>query len=88
VFKVHIQDAVTTSPVDYSSLLHWFRQQPEPLFALLDAAREEQVLELLQTVDKDGYQSLYEGRRALRLAKVAPYSDIRLNLYYSNFLCM
>ena len=36
--------------------------QPRRLFALLDAAKDSQILELLQPLDQADYQSLYEGK--------------------------
>src|SRR5262249_10897503 len=48
------------------------REQPEPLFALLDAARDPKVLELLRGSGED-YQSLYEGPKGEELADWAPY---------------
>ena len=47
--------------------------QPRRLFALLDAAKDSQVLELLQPLDQADYQSLYEGKPAEQLAGFAPY---------------
>jgi hypothetical protein len=48
------------------------RQRPEPLFALLDAARSPNVLELLRD-GREEYQSLYEGPKAEEWAAFAPY---------------
>ncbi|HYE66378.1 MAG TPA: DUF4123 domain-containing protein, partial [Pyrinomonadaceae bacterium] len=61
-------------------LLQVLRRQPEPLFALLDATKQRQVLELLRS-SGDEYQSLYEGEA---FAAVAPYL-VRLPVQ-SNFL--
>jgi hypothetical protein len=52
-------------------LLKYLRNS-QPLYALLDAARDEQILELLQSA-KVEYQSLYEGSAAEELAAAAPY---------------
>lgn len=46
--------------------------EAEPLFAVLDAARERQVLRLLQQGGEE-YESLYEGPEKKELAEVAPY---------------
>jgi hypothetical protein len=44
----------------------------QPLFAVLDAARDEQVLELLRSSGEE-FQSLYEGAPAEELETAAPY---------------
>lgn len=44
----------------------------ERLYALLDAARDDLVLELLRE-SKEHYQSLYEGQQGEELANFAPY---------------
>lgn len=64
------EKALLETPI--SQLLHFFRNQTEPLYALLDAARDPQVLELLQETTEE-YQSLYEGDKQEELAEVAPY---------------
>src|SRR5262249_21307548 len=53
-------------------LLSFFSGAPEPLFALLDAARDPQILGLLQE-SREEYRSLYEGFRGELLAAYAPY---------------
>jgi hypothetical protein len=53
-------------------VVEYFRQLPEPLFAILDAARDPLVLALLIQSD-DLYQSLYEGPKGDTLAAAAPY---------------
>jgi len=53
-------------------LLDALRLQFQPLFAILDAAREPQVLKLLSASDTE-YKSLYEGVQADVLADCAPY---------------
>lgn len=53
-------------------LLDILRRQPEPLFALLDAARDDRVLHLLCN-SGEHYQSLYEGKQGEELANFAPY---------------
>jgi len=47
-------------------------QHGEHLYALLDAARDDRVLELLRET-KERYQSLYEGHQGEDLANFAPY---------------
>jgi pSer/pThr/pTyr-binding forkhead associated (FHA) protein len=44
----------------------------QPLYAVLDAARDPQVLELIRGSHED-FQSLYEGERGEELANFAPY---------------
>ena len=53
-------------------LVEHFRQLQEPLFAILDAARDPLVLALLIQSDHQ-YESLYEGPKGGTLAAVAPY---------------
>jgi len=45
----------------------------QPLWALVDAARDSQILAFLDTLDKTAYQSLYQGQAAEQLAGFAPY---------------
>jgi pSer/pThr/pTyr-binding forkhead associated (FHA) protein len=44
----------------------------DPLFAILDAARDDRILELLREAPEE-YRSLYEGIQGEALAHVAPY---------------
>jgi len=60
---------VPAAPVD---LLQFLRSQPEPLFALLDAARDPIVLGLLYG-SGDEFQSLYEGVEGEELAAFGPF---------------
>jgi len=53
-------------------LLDALRFQYQPLFAILDAARDPRVLKLLKASDAE-YKSLYEGVQAEVLADCAPY---------------
>ncbi len=53
-------------------LLSFLRRQPAPLFAILDAARDKAVLDLLQKIGGN-YRSLYEGAKGEALASAAPY---------------
>ncbi len=52
--------------------LERLRSQETPLYAVLDAARDERILELLHESIEE-YHSLYEGPQGEALAKVAPY---------------
>jgi pSer/pThr/pTyr-binding forkhead associated (FHA) protein len=53
-------------------LLHFLRSTQEPLYALLDAARDPKVLDGLRA-SKALFESLYEGARGEELAPWAPY---------------
>jgi hypothetical protein len=53
-------------------VLQALRGQPDPLFALLDAARDARVLEFVRGSGEE-YRSLYEGSRGEELADWAPY---------------
>jgi pSer/pThr/pTyr-binding forkhead associated (FHA) protein len=55
-----------------AAALEFLKQRQEPLFAVLDAARDGRVLSLLRESVED-YRSLYEGPRGEALAEVAPY---------------
>jgi pSer/pThr/pTyr-binding forkhead associated (FHA) protein len=46
--------------------------EAQPLFAVLDSARSERILELMRE-SVEPYRSLYEGIQAESLAEVAPY---------------
>jgi hypothetical protein len=73
-------DGVPPAPASELSLslpqqeraLAFFTQQKLPLFALLDAARDPSVLELLRSHSELHY-SLYDGPEAEKLSEVAPY---------------
>jgi hypothetical protein len=54
-------------------LLTLLRNDFQPLFAILDAARDVRILALLLTHKQEQYQSLYEGQQGAELAQVAPY---------------
>jgi hypothetical protein len=55
-------------PVDLLDVL----RRAQPLYALLDAARDDRVLELVRE-SGDEHQCLYEGDKAVELAEVAPH---------------
>jgi pSer/pThr/pTyr-binding forkhead associated (FHA) protein len=60
------------APNQTCGLLDLLRTQPDPLFAILDAARDPKVLEILRSCEQL-YQSLYEGNKGKELASFAPY---------------
>jgi len=62
--------AVATTAQD--RLVPLLRRDLQPLFAILDAARDIRILALLVTY-KEECQSLYEGVEGAKLAQVAPY---------------
>jgi len=53
-------------------LLYLLRRDFQPLYAVLDAARDIKILALLLKSNEE-YQSLYEGSQGAKLAQVAPY---------------
>lgn len=53
-------------------LLRVLREEQEPLFAILDAARDRAVLGLLEESGEQ-FQSLYEGEKAADIAEYGPY---------------
>lgn len=53
-------------------LLSLLRRDFQPLYAILDAARDTKILALLLQY-KEEYQSLYEGQEGAKLAQFAPY---------------
>lgn len=55
-----------------SRLIELLKSTDQPLFALLDAARDPRILSLLKSSDAQ-YQSLYNGASEVQLAEVAPY---------------
>jgi len=87
VFVTHKRERVHDVPAAFraGNKPHWAGAAPppvpviealaavsEPLFALLDAARSDQVLEILRP-SGERYQSLYEGPQGDELADWAPY---------------
>jgi hypothetical protein len=54
-------------------LLALLRNEFQPLYAILDAARDIRVLALLLHHKQEQIQSLYEGEQGATLAQVAPY---------------
>ena len=62
--------AAEATPQD--RLLYMLRRDFQPLYAILDAARDSKILALLLHSNEE-YQSLYEGEEGAKLAQVAPY---------------
>jgi hypothetical protein len=62
----------TSSTTPQDRLLPLLRRDLQPLFAILDAARDIRILALLLH-HKEECQSLYEGVEGAQLAQVAPY---------------
>jgi Domain of unknown function (DUF4123)/FHA domain len=59
-------------PTLHDRLIEELRAQKEPLYAILDAAREPLVLARVVGCEEE-HQSLYEGAGGARLAEYAPY---------------
>jgi pSer/pThr/pTyr-binding forkhead associated (FHA) protein len=57
----------------HDSVIRELRSQKEPLYAILDAARDPVILARLLLDCKEEYQSLYEGDEGVKLAAFAPY---------------
>jgi len=53
-------------------LLYLLRRDLQPIYGVLDAARDIKILALLLQSNEE-YQSLYEGPQGAKLAQVAPY---------------
>jgi hypothetical protein len=58
--------------IEKPSVLGILRKQTEPLFAIVDASRDEGILPLLKASNNQ-YQSLFEGVKAEWLEEFAPY---------------
>jgi hypothetical protein len=76
-FLVTMLDAAAAvAPVDDATpqqrLFSLFRDHYQPLYAVLDTARDIKILAMLMQT-KEQYQSLYEGTEGDKLAHVAPY---------------
>jgi pSer/pThr/pTyr-binding forkhead associated (FHA) protein len=70
VVEVRPQLSADATPQD--RLLTMLRRDFQPLYAILDAARDIKILALLLQY-KEEHQSLYEGQDGAKLAQVAPY---------------
>lgn len=80
-FDVHVVPSAPTATeaaatarvtVPQSRLLAYLQREFQPLYALLDAAREPSVLKVL-VESRDQSQSLFEGAQGDQLAHFAPY---------------
>lgn len=56
-----------------AKILDLLRAQSEPLYALLDAARDDEILTLLYGMAPGAFQSLYDGASEARLGPSGPY---------------
>jgi len=79
VFLVRIEgedtaavDRLAPDATPQERLLYLLRSDFQPLYAVLDAARDIKILALLLKSNEE-YQSLYEGPQGAKLAQVAPY---------------
>jgi len=66
------QPPLSADATPQDRLLSMLRRDFQPLYAILDAARDVKILALLLQ-HKEEYQSLYEGPDGAELAQVAPY---------------
>jgi hypothetical protein len=57
----------------HDAVIRELRSEKEPLYAILDAARDPVILARLVMDCKEEYQSLYEGDEGVKLAAFAPY---------------
>ena len=73
-FAVLFEDAFAKNEIDtpIKRLVNYLQNTDVDLFCLLDAARDEKILPLLQKSNVR-YMSLYEGESQKQLAHVAPY---------------
>jgi pSer/pThr/pTyr-binding forkhead associated (FHA) protein len=72
VESVENQEHEVLEPTQHDRVLEILRSQKEPLYAILDAARDPMVYLRIHECQEQK-QSLYEGPGAARLAFVAPY---------------
>jgi len=60
--------------INIEKLLKYFQHQNDRLYAVFDAARDKQIIELLLSeLGHVYFESLYDGSKSVRLASVAPY---------------
>ena len=81
-FRVTVEQAAVVAPASgpasdpnatpQQRLLALLRNDCQPLYAILDAARDIKILALLMQ-SKEEHQSLYEGVQGAKLSQVAPY---------------
>ncbi len=67
---LRVRDGAKVTP--YEFVLEVLRSGPAPLFAVMDAARDPQILPLLRNSGQP-MQSLFDGAKGEELAEVAPY---------------
>jgi hypothetical protein len=82
MFRVTLSAGETPVPTPHPSITHHetplqrllglFRHEYQPLFAILDASRDERITTLLSQ-SKDEHLSLYKGEESRRFSQVAPY---------------
>lgn len=80
IFMVHVEGrtarALPPDPPEMAAAkeraIQALLAEPAPLFALLDAARDDRILEILRESPEE-HRSLYEGAPGDGLAEVAPY---------------
>ncbi|MFO0961198.1 MAG: DUF4123 domain-containing protein [Isosphaeraceae bacterium] len=75
LFRVHLRETLGSGASDGEPIppaAEALRALKEPLYAVLDAARDPLVLGLLMQ-SGERFQSLYEGPKAQRYAGIAPY---------------
>lgn len=65
-------DGLTPLPGDRQRLLEILTAGPDPLYAVLDAARDLRALNWLKE-SREEFQSLYDGKSAVDLEMFAPY---------------
>jgi hypothetical protein len=70
---VFTEKAAQAEEFSEQNLLEFLKAQSDPLFALLDAARDEQVWKFLEELPPEQYQCLFTGRQARTLAKYGPH---------------
>lgn len=70
---VYTDKAAQAEKLPEQDLLEFLKAQSDPLFALLDAARDEKVWKFLEELPSEQYQCLFTGRQARTLAKYGPH---------------
>jgi pSer/pThr/pTyr-binding forkhead associated (FHA) protein len=70
---VFTERAAQAEELSEQNLLEFLKAQSDPLFALLDSARDEQVWQFLEELPPEQYQCLFTGHQARTLAKYGPH---------------
>jgi len=77
VFTVHSGAAQAKRPAGSAHVGESLRtaifEQGQPLYAILDAARDKRIKKMLEAQRASPFQSLYEGKQGEELADYAPY---------------